>query len=125
MTNEDTLFISASGKYECKVINPNSNCPLDTTYSLLEFDCGIVGIEERDQELFWTIFPNPASETITIKFTNYIIKEQIQIYSAIGLLTKVMEASGATTLSIADLPNGLYFIRLKNNKQPPLKFIKQ
>lgn len=126
MANEDTLFITAGGTYECKVINPNSNCPSDTTtFALFVFDCGTVGVEERDQDLFWSIFPNPASETITIKFTNYIIKEQIQIYSAIGRLTKVMEASGATTLNIADLPNGLYFIRLKNNKQPPLKFIKQ
>ncbi len=69
MTNEDTLLISTEGKYECKVINPNSNCPLDTTSYVIEYDCGSVGIERVDQELFWTIFPNPASETITIKFT--------------------------------------------------------
>jgi len=124
MTNQDTLFISTSGKYECKVINPNSNCPLDTTSYVLEYDCGVVGIEVRDQELFWSIFPNPVSETITIKFTKYPLQEEIQIYSAIGRLTKVMVASGATTLSVADLPNGLYFIRLKNSKQPALKFIK-
>ena len=124
MTNQDTLFISTSGKYECKVINPNSNCPLDTTSYVLEYDCGVVGIEVRDQELFWSIFPNPVSETITIKFTKYPLQEEIQIYSAIGRLTKVMDASGATTLSVADLPNGLYFIRLKNSKQPALKFIK-
>ncbi len=125
MTNKDTLFISASGKYECKVINPNSNCPLDTTYSLLEYDCGVVGIEERDQELFWTIFPNPASETITIKFMKYPIQETIQIYNAIGHLTRSITVSAATTkLNIADLSNGLYYIRLKNNKQPAFKFIK-
>jgi hypothetical protein len=125
MTNEDTLFITTSGKYECKVINPNSNCPIDTTNAIVEYDCGEVGIEERDQELFWTIFPNPSSETITIKFTKYSVLDEIQIYNAIGRLTKVIDASGTTTLSIADLPNGLYFIRLKNSKQHPLKFIKQ
>lgn len=126
MTNEDTLLISKQGKYECKVINPRSNCPLDTAYAVLEYDCGVVDAIEGDPGLFWVIFPNPASSIITIKFANYIIKEQIQIYSATGQLTKVMEVSGATTLSlcIADLPNGLYFIRLKNNKQPVLKFIK-
>ncbi|MBK5284568.1 MAG: T9SS type A sorting domain-containing protein [Bacteroidia bacterium] len=123
MTNEDTLFITTAGKYECKVINPNSDCPLDTTSYFLEYNCA-VGIDERGQELFWTIFPNPASETITIKFTKYSIQETIQIYSATGRLMKVMEASGATTFSIADLPNGLYFIRLKNNEQHPVKFIK-
>ncbi|MFH0894837.1 MAG: PKD domain-containing protein [Bacteroidota bacterium] len=125
MTHEDTLFITSSGKYECKVINPNSNCPLDTTSYVLEFDCGVAGIEERDQKLSWTIFPNPASETITIKFAKGPIQEEIQIYSAIGRLTKVIDASATTTLRIADLPNGLYIIRLKNSKQHPLKFIKQ
>lgn len=125
MTNEDTLFISTSGKYECKVINPNSNCPFDTTSYLLEFDCGVVGIEERDQKLFWTIFPNPASETITIKFAKDPIQEAIQIYSAIGCVTRSVTVSSATTkINIADLPDGLYYIRLKNNKQPALKFIK-
>ncbi len=37
------------------------------------------GIEEKDQKLFWSEFPNPTSETITIKFTDCIIKDQIQI----------------------------------------------
>lgn len=125
MTNEDTLFISTSGKYECKVINPNSNCHLDTTYYLLEYDCGIVGIEEREYQLFWNIFPNPSSETITIKFKKYSVQDEIQIYSAIGRLTKVIDVSGTRTFSIADLQSGLYIIRLKNSKQNPLKFIKQ
>lgn len=124
MTDEDTLFITTGGKYECKVVNPNSDCPLDTTWYVLEYNCVVSGIDERSQELFWTIFPNPASETITIKFMKYSIQETIQIYSATGRLLKVMEASAATNLSVAYLPNGLYLIRLKNNKQPPLKFIK-
>jgi hypothetical protein len=42
-----------------------------------------------------------------------------------GRLMKVMEASAVTTFTVADLPNGLYFIRLQNNQQYPVKFIKQ
>ncbi len=126
MANEDTLLITAEGKYECKVINPSSNCPLDTTYSILEYDCGIVGIVEKDMELSWTLFPNPASETITIQFSKYPVQEPIQIYSAIGCLTRTITASAATMkFNIADLPDGLYYVRLKNNQHPPLKFIKQ
>jgi len=125
MTNEDTLLISTPGKYECKVIDPSSACPLDTTYSIIEFNCGVVGVEEIYPELFWTVFPNPASENITIKFTNPAIAEQVQIYNATGLLIKEIDALPVTTLNVADLPNGFYFIRLKSNKQPPFKFIKQ
>lgn len=125
MTNEDTLLINSEGKYECKVVDPNSNCPLDTTYAVLQYDCVIAGIEKQDLEFSWTVYPNPASETIKIIFSNPILKEQIQIYNAIGRLTKVVEASGSTTIYIADLPAGLYFIHLKNNSQHPLRFIKQ
>lgn len=125
MTNEDTLFISTSGKYECKVVNSSSNCPLDTTSALVEYDCGAVGIKERYQQLFWTIFPNPTSETITIKFSNPITKEQIQIYSVSGRLIKVIEVIGESTLNISDLPNGFYFVHLKKNRMSSLKFIKQ
>ena len=125
MTNEDTLYIATSGKYECKIINPTSNCSLDTTSYILEYYCNVVGIEERDRELFWTVFPNPALETITIQFAKTPKLETIQIYNIIGRLIRSLSTSSATTeLNIADLSKGLYYIRLKKNRQPALKFIK-
>ncbi len=42
MTNEDTLLISSAGKYECKVIDPATNCPLDTTSYAIVYNCSIV-----------------------------------------------------------------------------------
>jgi len=125
MTNKDTLFITAEGTYKCKVINPNSNCPLDTTVEVIAFNCGTVGIPDRVQNLFWNIFPNPSKETITIKFKTDFVSEQIQIYNVLGHISKEIEARIKTEINIADLPNGLYFIRLKNNSQSVLKFIKQ
>jgi PKD repeat protein len=126
MTNEDTLLITAAGKYECKVINPTSNCPLDTTAYFIEYNCDAVGIEEHGQESYWTISPNPASEKITINFTEYLLGETIHIYNAIGVLTTSVTASAASVeVNIADLPKGLYFIRLQNNRQSALKFFKQ
>jgi PKD repeat protein len=125
MANEDTLYITEGGTYECKVVNPLSSCPTDTTSYRIEFNCGITDIKNNDQDLSWSIFPNPASETITVKFTNDVIKQRLQIYSATGSLVKVMETSATTEINIADLPTGLYLIRLMNNEQPPLKFIKQ
>jgi PKD repeat protein len=125
MTNEDTLHISASGKYECKVVNPNSNCPFDTTSYLIEYNCGPIGIEEIDQELVWDIFPNPASETITIKLTKYPMHEQVQIYNSLGELERSIHLSTTSTkININDLPPGLYYFRLKNSKHSALKFIK-
>jgi PKD repeat protein len=129
MSNEDTLLITGSGIYECKIVAPNSNCPLDTTSYVIEYDCGVVvGIEninDCNQNLFWSMSPNPASETITIKFTKNIIQEQIQIYNAIGRIVKEKEVATITIINISDLPAGVYYIRLKNNKRLALKLIKQ
>lgn len=125
MTNQDTLPISAPGKYECKVINPNSNCPLDTTSYFVEFNCGTIGVAEWSKDLLWNVFPNPATETITVKCTNDFVSDRIQIYNMMGLLIQEVEARAKTEINIADLPNGLYYIRLKNNSQSVLKCIKQ
>ncbi|HUM48223.1 MAG TPA: PKD domain-containing protein, partial [Chitinophagales bacterium] len=92
MTNEDTLTITTPGRYECKVIDPNSHCPFDTTSYLLELDCEVNGILEAEGNLFWNIFPNPASETIVIKFSHYFMSDQVQIYNSIGRLTKEVNA---------------------------------
>jgi PKD repeat protein len=125
MNNEDTLLISNSGKYQCIISNPNSNCPLDTTSYILEIDCEISGIPERHQESCWTIFPNPASEYIALKFTKHSAQESIQIYNVIGGLVKTLNANSAeTNINIADLPAGIYYVRLKNNTQSAVKFIK-
>ncbi len=125
ITNEDTLLIFASGKYECKVINPVSNCPLDTTSYSITYNCGPSGIHESDPELFWTLFPNPASDIITLKFTNYPVSKPILIYNAIGRLMRSIIPSAATTkIDIAEFAKGLYYIRLQNSNQPALKFIK-
>lgn len=126
MNDEDSLLIAAPGKYECKVVNSTTHCPLDTTYFLIEYACEIVsGTEEKDRQLSWSVFPNPASEIISIQFTNSLAKEQIGMYNATGRLVKIMEVSGKAVFSITDLPNGLYFIRINNSNQAPFKLIKQ
>ncbi len=125
MTNEDTLLITAGGTYKCEVIDTNANCPLDTTSIVIEFSCGTVGIPDKRQNLLWTIFPNPATESITIKFMNDFVSDQIQIYNVMGLIIKEKVAQAKTEINIADVPKGLYYIRLKNNTQSVLKFIKQ
>jgi PKD repeat protein len=125
MTGEDTLFMSGSGKYECKVVNPNSACPYDTTSYLLTIDCGDVGIGENAHGVLASVFPNPAWETISIKFQDYSMHVAIEIYSAMGRLERtIITSSATTTINITDLPPGIYFVRLKNDKHGGLKFFK-
>jgi hypothetical protein len=71
------------------------------------------------------IYPNPATEILTIKFTDSNSKEQVQIFNSIGVLIKEMEIVQILQINITDLPCGLYFIRLTNQPQQTRKFIKQ
>ncbi|MBL0033133.1 MAG: hypothetical protein IPP27_13495 [Bacteroidetes bacterium] len=50
LTNEDTLLIYSSGKYECRVINPLSECPVDTTTQVLFYDCGLISVNEINHD---------------------------------------------------------------------------
>lgn len=126
MTNEDTLLITAEGKYECKVSNPGSDCPFDTTSSTLVYNCDAAGIAEMGRELAWSLFPNPASGNITVKFAKFTVRESIEIFNAPGSLTGAFPVSSTeTTIDISGLASGFYFILLKNNPQAPLKFFKQ
>jgi len=125
MTNEDTLLITSSGKYECKVVDPNAVCYLDSTSYGITYNCGVTGMVEYDQEILQLVFPNPASELISIRFSKYPIHEPLQIYNAMGSLVRSIMPSAATMqLHVADLARGIYYIRLKNSGQAPLKFIK-
>jgi hypothetical protein len=75
------------------------------------------------------IYPNPTTEKITLEITN---KEQLQagkftLYSVTGqLLQEHTVHSATTTVSLANLPKGIYMLKVKiNNRTEEWKIIKQ
>lgn len=126
MNNEDTLRITSSGIYECKVADPASLCPSDTTYAILEYDCEVSGIAENTTGAAGLLFPNPAAETLNVSLPAYPAQGTIELYDMTGHLLKQVPVTSATTaIDIAGLPGGLYYIRVKNSSMPALKFIKR
>lgn len=124
-SNEDSLFITLPGNYQCKVIDPNSVCPFDTTVSsLLEYTCGVVSIQEIFDDQEWSLYPNPASQYVTVEFGNGVDDEKIRIYNVYGKLMREVSAMEKTTIKIDDLSKGIYFIRVDHDYHRSLKFIK-
>jgi len=70
------------------------------------------------------IYPNPASENITIISPKNQEIEIVRIYNTLGSLVKEIELT-TNQINISDLVNGVYFIRFKNYPQQTLKFIKK
>ena len=57
------------------------------------------------------VFPNPASETISIVFNTDFIPERVYLYNIMGDLLFVIEPVNCINLDLSNLSSGLYFIR--------------
>ena len=99
LTNED---INASQE----IWNFVSRFTLDLTTGIRSFTHGS-----------FVIYPNPAIESVTIRFPRLIQPGLLELYNACGI--KVMDraiSSGLTTfgLHLESLPRGLYFVRVSS-----------
>jgi Secretion system C-terminal sorting domain len=74
-----------------------------------------------------TIYPNPANDKITIEISGKTNESNLAIVNIEGqeLITRQITAP-KTLIDISNLPSGVYFVRLTNNKTVSTwKFIKQ
>ena len=82
-------------------------------------------IVEHNNELNCNIYPNPASDILTI--ATELRVEEIAIYDIYGRAVRqqVNETTGQQVVDVADLENGIYFINIKTDKGNIVKrFIK-
>ena len=71
-----------------------------------------------------SIYPNPAIDNINLILPNNTESQYIEIFNTIGVLMKKITVT-EQPISITDLPNGMYLVRLNNYPQQIVKFIKQ
>ncbi len=88
------------------------------------------GITSELKDLFILIFPNPATNTISIKLGSANSNQvNVFFYNSIGEKMKTISTTylnGHTTSDISELQNGIYFIRAMDNKNKSItrSFIK-
>jgi hypothetical protein len=77
----------------------------------------VTGIETGRINGF-SIYPNPASDVVTIETSQATVKQIVGIYSASGQLVKQKEVteSGMVRIDISDLRKGFYLVEIKNKK---------
>jgi hypothetical protein len=71
------------------------------------------------------VFPNPAKDVFTINCKNKINKINIQLYSSDGQLIKEADFNRSYTFDIADLCNGIYFIKIVDVERKRLPLVKK
>ncbi len=118
---------AANIRYAAKMVVYNQllNWHIGEYDNLLPSTCSSVGIKENSLNTLLNFYPNPIAERFIVEYTGKKNKVQIEIYNAIGILIKEMELTTSLQINVANLPSGLYFIRLKNHPQQALKIIKQ
>ncbi len=94
-------------------------------YNSLPLNCTASVDDRMVLENKFSVYPNPATDFLSINFADNKTKTTIQLFNATGMLLKEEELTQTTQLIIIDLHPGLYFIHLKNHPEQTQKFVKQ
>lgn len=88
---------------------------------------GVIGIEEESKsENLISIFPNPATDNITIKYVGEKKRLRAKVYNCIGQLVISTEIQNEGNINVSGLSEGIYSIIVYNDnlKVGNKKFIK-
>lgn len=64
-----------------------------------------------------SLYPNPANETVTLRWKNSYETLNLEIYQISGSRVKEMQAVSGKPVSLAGLQSGVYLFKLKNNSE--------
>jgi len=102
----------------------NAGCSLTSTFTQSVTTC--VGITELSADArSFGLYPNPATNAVTIEFNNNSVKNisLLDLTGRVVLSTSVSDEK--TTLNIASLAKGIYYVRIQsNNKVEVAKIVK-
>jgi hypothetical protein len=90
----------------------NINNPSDTADFTAYFDASLAGIETSD--VVNTIYPNPANESMQIRFSQQHLLNSIEIVNTVGQTMdsiNINNSNGSIAYNTGNLPSGFYFCR--------------
>lgn len=106
--------------YQLEVVKPtacNPAKPINSTRSNVA-STNPVGIDELTTSVSFSLYPNPASDQITINIEAVSIKNMtLNIYNTIGALVKTIPVEqNNQQVAISELSNGFYTVELRSNQ---------
>ena len=97
----------------------------ENDYWVVKLSDGQLSIENSEPELF-SVFPNPAQNTINIKADYKLIRKPYTIYDNIGKVVLSGKISSENTaIEIGNLSSGSYLFSVGDNLQQTFKVIKE
>jgi hypothetical protein len=90
---------------------------------LLDNSCLVLGVDENITNEYWTVFPNPVTDVLYVRFSGNHAKNKLVIYNMLGVLMKEMELEQTATISFDEFSSGLYII--KSDDEQLVKILKK
>lgn len=106
---------------------------VDTLRNYFEADstpCGkfkyhtAIGIDEIEDQIIFSVYPNPAHDYITIMLEDQGNTTSYELYDILGnVIIEKKRMNNVATIDISNIANGIYFIDISNEKQHTAKKI--
>lgn len=114
LTNQEVInYVKQSAD---RFANPNNQYG----YGIPDFSAALnsaLAVSEVTKDLF-TVYPNPASTQISVQLPNSVQEASISIYTSVGqLLQQATVNAASSSVSIAQLPAGIYFYQIRSGAQ--------
>jgi hypothetical protein len=90
---------------------------------LLDNSCLVLGVDENSTNNYWSVFPNPVTDVLHVKFSGNNTKNKLYIYNMQGVLMKEMEIEQTAAISFNEFSSGLYII--KSDGEHTVRILKQ
>jgi len=119
-----TYTPTVNGSYACKITKNgcvNTSAPISVDK---------VGLEEFNNDLNVTLFPNPANDFVVASFITGATNIQVQLFDVVGKLidAKILQSKNNITINTENLSKGVYtlkFFETSTNKVVVRRFIKE
>jgi hypothetical protein len=85
-----------------------------------------MGIKNNRFENNYAVYPNPASDKITVKGNTAFTTSIYSINDQLGRIVLNGKLNGeSTSIDISELPSGIYFLKIVEEKQLTIKVVKE
>jgi hypothetical protein len=123
--NINSILLSDTGFYQCKVWNKCGEAFSDTVWLKLQ-DNGITGIDFRQGI---TVYPNPVADQLSCVFREgKPFEVKFELYNSFGelILTKVeIPENGISVIDMKPVPAGVYILKIAGRyRQTNIKIVK-
>ncbi len=110
------LFIHENSEFLFAATYGRSSFKIDISDDILSSDGNAFSSEVK-------VFPNPASEMVTLSLINVSDKVSLQVYDVMGRSVKQQDFDGTKELrfSVEDLQPGIYYLKISEGKKQTTK----